>query len=150
MQGDQVLPPGQPTVLKYYSWGVPALAFAFGGCTVARPALREHEWREIDRALEASTARTARCGWRVTIVLVAADAEKIATAVYVVNEGGPATLDVVVALGHEDRSVSCCVDSRIARDHAVHLDALTGAVWRALDRGSLADALRSIAAAFGS
>jgi hypothetical protein len=134
---------------EYYSWGTSALAFAFGGFTVARPALSEHEWREIDCALEASTARTARCGWRVTIVLVAANAENIATAVYVVNEGGPPTLDVVIALGHIDHSVSCCVDSSIARDHAVQLKALTDAARRALDRGSLADALRSIAAALG-
>jgi len=66
---------------EYYSWGTSALAFAFGGFTVARPALSEHEWREIDCALEASMARTTSCGWRVTIVLVAADAEKIANAV---------------------------------------------------------------------
>lgn len=135
--------------IEYYSWGTPALAFVFGSCTVARPALSEHEWREIDCALKASMARTARCGWRVTIVLVAANAEDIATAVYVVNEGGPPTLDVVIALGHMDHSVSWCVESRIARDHAVQLKALSDAAWRALDRGSLADALRSIAAAFG-
>ena len=95
---------------EYYSWGTSALAFAFGGFTVARPALSDDEWREIDFALEASTARTARCGWRVTIVLVAANAEDIATAVYVVNEGGPPTLDVVIALGHMDHLVSWCVD----------------------------------------
>ena len=134
---------------EYYSWGTSALAFAFGGFTVARPALSEHEWREIDCALEASTGRTARCSWRVTIVLVAANAEDMATAVYVVNEGGPPTLDVVIALGHMDHSVSSCVDSRIARDHAVQLKAITDAARRALDRGSLADALRSIAAALG-
>jgi hypothetical protein len=28
---------------EYYSWGTSALAFAFGGFTVARPALSEHE-----------------------------------------------------------------------------------------------------------
>jgi hypothetical protein len=44
-------------------------------------------------------------------VLVAANAEDIARTVYVVNEGGPSTLDAVIALGHLDRSVSSCVDS---------------------------------------
>jgi hypothetical protein len=134
---------------EYYSWGTSALAFAFGGWMVARPALSEHEWHEIDCALQASMTRTARCGWRVTIVLVAANAEDVARVVYVVNEGGPPTLDAVIALGHMDRSVSSCVDSRIARDYAVPLNALLGAARRALDRGSLADALRSIATAFG-
>ena len=134
---------------EFCSWGTPALAFVFGGWTVARPALSEHEWREIDCALDASTARAARCGWRVTIVLVAANAENIAEGVYVVNEGGPCTLDAVIALGHMDHSVSSCVDSRIARDHNVQLNAVLDAARRALDRGSLADALRSIAAALG-
>jgi hypothetical protein len=130
--------------IEYYTWGTPALAFGFGNYTIARPVLSEHEWHEIDRALEASTARS---GWRVTIVLVARNAEDVARGVYVVNEGGPSTLDAVIALGHLDHSLSWCVDQSIARDHDAKLTAFGDTARRALDRGSLVDALRSIAAA---
>jgi len=135
---------------EYYSWGIHPLAFALGNCTPARPALSEREWRDIDGALVGSTARAARCGWRVTVVLVAADAETMARGVYVINEGGPPTLDAVIAIGHADRSVSWCVDSDIARDNAVPLKAMVDAAQHALDRGSLGDALLSVAAALGS
>jgi hypothetical protein len=107
----------------------------------ARPALDEHVWMQLDRALdEAWKARRLP----VVIALATHDAERIAATVYTWPEPEPSP--TVIAIGHEDRTVCWygCVYSSVKRNEP-SFDGLIANAERALRDGDLAGALLSVA-----
>jgi hypothetical protein len=128
-------------MIEYWTWGRMSLAYLFTWEPASRPAL--DAWPEIDRALDAATEA---CVVKATVVLVPTEAEKTARGVYVVNEGGPPTIDLVVAVGYVDRTVSMTYTEGFVDGEQPALQTMLDQVWQALQRDDLADALRAVAA----
>jgi hypothetical protein len=105
----------------------------------SRPPLGEEIWSRVDRAL---VDAIAACEVRVIVVLGRRDAEELARSLYVWAEPGPN----VVAIGHEDASVSWHMDFDICDANEAPLRALLEDAQRDLQRGELASALVAVAA----
>lgn len=107
-----------------------------------RPALPA--WDDVDRAL---VAAIRACPLALVVLLGAVDAPRMAEGIYVLNEGGPSTLDVVIAVGHADRTVGCHFTSGLEPRLRATIDALFGEAHGVLAGGDLGAALRAVAAA---
>jgi hypothetical protein len=104
----------------------------------SRPSLDDHVWNQVDRALDEAIAASEV---RLIVALAPNDAEDVARQLYVWAEPGPN----VIALGHEDRSVSWHIDRDICAANEAPLRALLEDAGREVQRGDLASALLSIA-----